>query len=59
MTAPQPPQTLVWACYEAGPTGHDRHRLLVLLGVHCALVDTDRPNREGMVIAASSGLISP
>lgn len=30
--------TLVWACYEAGPTGYDLHRLLVSLGVHCAVV---------------------
>ncbi len=30
--------TLVFACYEAGPTGYDLHRLLVSLGVHCAVV---------------------
>ena len=30
--------SLVWACYEAGPTGYDLHRLLVSLGVHCAVV---------------------
>jgi transposase len=29
---------LVWACYEAGPTGYGLHRLLVSLGVHCAVV---------------------
>jgi transposase len=29
---------LVWACYEAGPTGYDLHRFLVSLGVHCAVV---------------------
>jgi transposase len=29
---------LVWACYEAGPTGYDLHRLLVSLGVHCSVV---------------------
>jgi transposase len=29
---------LVWACYEAGPTGYDLHRLLVSLGVHCAVI---------------------
>jgi transposase len=33
---PQP--TLVWACYEAGPTGYDLHRLLVSLGVHCEVI---------------------
>ena len=31
-----PEPRLVWACYEAGPTGYDLHRLLVSLGVHCA-----------------------
>jgi transposase len=29
---------LVWACYEAGPTGYDLHRLLTSMGVHCAVV---------------------
>lgn len=29
---------LVWACYEAGPTGYGLHRLLVSLGVHCVVV---------------------
>jgi transposase len=33
-----PEPRLVWACYEAGPTGYDLHRLLVSLGVHCAVV---------------------
>ncbi len=30
--------SLVWACYEAGPTGYDLHRLLSSLGVHCSVV---------------------
>jgi transposase len=29
---------LVWACYEAGPTGYDLYRLLTSMGVHCAVV---------------------
>jgi len=30
--------SLVWACYEAGPTGYDLHRLLTSMGVHCSVV---------------------
>ena len=29
---------LVWACYEAGPTGYDLHRLLLSLGVRCQVI---------------------
>lgn len=28
----------LWACYEAGPTGYDLHRLLVSMGVRCDVV---------------------
>jgi transposase len=28
----------LWACYEAGPTGYELHRLLVSLGVRCEVV---------------------
>ncbi len=28
----------LWACYEAGPTGYELHRLLVSLGVRCDVV---------------------
>jgi transposase len=30
--------TLLWACYEAGPTGCELHRLLVSMGVRCDVV---------------------
>jgi transposase len=33
-----PEPGLVWACYEAGPTGYDLHRLLLSLGVHCQVI---------------------
>ena len=32
-----PDQTLLWSCYEAGPTGYDLARLLKSLGVHCVM----------------------
>jgi transposase len=28
----------LWACYEAGPTGYDLHRLLLRLGVRCDVI---------------------
>ena len=28
----------IWACYEAGPTGHDLQRLLTSMGVRCDVV---------------------
>jgi transposase len=30
--------TLIWACYEAGPTGYDLHRLLSGMGVHASVI---------------------
>jgi transposase len=33
-----PTPRLVWACYEAGPTGYELHRLLTSLGVRCDVV---------------------
>jgi transposase len=30
--------SLLWACYEAGPTGYNLLRLLSALGVHCSVV---------------------
>ena len=28
----------LWACYEAGPTGYELHRLLTSMGVRCDVV---------------------
>jgi transposase len=33
-----PDRTLLWSCYEAGPTGYDLARLLKSLGVHCEVI---------------------
>ncbi|MGH9096945.1 MAG: IS110 family transposase, partial [Acidimicrobiales bacterium] len=33
-----PDRSLLWTCYEAGPTGYDLARLLKSLGVHCEVI---------------------
>ena len=33
-----PDRSLLWSCYEAGPTGYDLARLLKSLGVHCEVI---------------------
>ena len=41
----------LWACYEAGPTGYDLHRLLTVLGgaLRCrrTVVDSETARRSG------------
>ena len=38
----------LWACYEAGPTGYELHRLLTELGVRCDVVAPSLiPRRRG------------
>ncbi len=40
---------LLLACYEAGPTGYDTHRLLTLLGVRCDVIAPAlTPRRVGL-----------
>jgi hypothetical protein len=42
---------VAWACYEAGPTGYDLHRLLTALPVRCGdggpVFDPERFGRSG------------
>jgi len=62
----------VSACYEAGPTGYDLHRLLTSMGVHCVVVapslipkgpgdrvKTDKRDARRLAVLHEAGLLTP
>ena len=62
----------VSACYEAGPTGYDLHRLLSSMGVHCVVVapslipkgpgdrvKTDKRDARRLAVLHEAGLLTP
>ncbi|RJQ54181.1 MAG: IS110 family transposase [Actinobacteria bacterium] len=47
--ARQPDPTVLRTCYEAGPTGHDTHRVISSLGIACDVIAPSLiPKRAGM-----------